>query len=69
MCRETTVKTRDHICTPNCFRVFRDGKWLKTKVCNKVIAAESAAEHRRRKARHRAWLGPKPRLDGGRKPR
>lgn len=51
------MKTREHICTPNCFRVYRDGKWLKTRVCKNVIAAESVAEHRRLKARRELWAG------------
>ena len=57
----TTYVTPKHICTPNCFRVFRNNEWCKTRECNRKIASESIADHRRIKATRELWLGEKGR--------
>lgn len=53
------MSERTHAHTPNCFRVWRDGRWLKTRTCNLQLRREYTAEAERLAKRREMWLGKK----------
>jgi len=46
-----------HICTPNCFRIYRDGKWLPTRECKRKLQQDDIRHNREQRAKKRIYGG------------